>query len=163
MGFIGKVFKGIGSVVKKVGDFAKKAVSFGAKLMNGPLGTILNFIPVTAPFARAATMALNVANGALNGGGLKGIVSGLVSGFGGVGGLLGKAGTLLSQTGLSTVAGLLNRVNSSGVLDVVSGLMGSRKGDQSPAAQADVFNLTQLSAARLAELFRLQWQQQVSA
>lgn len=156
MGFLGKVFKGIGNVVKKVGDFAKKAVAFGAKIMNGPIGSILSFIPITAPFARAATMALNVANGALNGGGLKGIIGGLVSGFGGVGGLLGKAGTLLSQTGLSTVAGLLNKASSSGVMDIVSGLMGSRKGDQSPAAQADVFNISQLSAFRMAELFRAQ-------
>lgn len=156
MGFLGKVFKSIGSVVKKVGDFAKKAVAFGAKIMNGPLGTILNMIPITAPFARAATMALNVANGALNGGGLKGVLSGLVSGFGGVGGLLGKAGSLLSQTGLSTVAGLMNKVSSSGVMDIVSSLMGPRKGDQSPAAQAEVFNLSQLSAFRMAELFRAQ-------
>ncbi|MEW5739340.1 MAG: hypothetical protein AB1938_10465 [Myxococcota bacterium] len=157
-----KIGKAIGGAFKKVGDFAKKAVAFGAKLMNGPLGTILSFIPITAPFARAASLALNVANGALNGGGLKGIIGGLVSGLGGVGGLLGKAGTLLSQTGLSTVAGLLNKVNSSGVMDIVSGLMGSRKADQSPAAQADVFNLTQLSAFRFAELFRQQ-QQQVQA
>ncbi|MEW6434394.1 MAG: hypothetical protein AB1730_23080 [Myxococcota bacterium] len=156
MGFLGKVFKGIGNVVKKVGDFAKKAVAFGAKIMNGPIGSILSFIPITAPFARAATMALNVANGALNGGGLKGIVSGLVSGFGGVGGLLGKAGSLLSQTGLSTVAALFNKASSSGVLDIVSGLMGPRKGDQSPAAQADIFNLSQLSAFRMAQLFQTQ-------
>lgn len=162
MGLFSKIGKAIGGAFKKVGDFAKKAVAFGAKLMNGPLGTILSFIPITAPFARAASLALNVANGALNGGGLKGIIGGLVSGLGGVGGLLGKAGTLLSQTGLSTVAGLLNKVNSSGVMDIVSGLMGSRKADQSPAAQADVFNLTQLSAFRFAELFRQQ-QQQVQA
>lgn len=156
MGFLGKVFKGIGNVVKKVGDFAKKAVAFGAKIMNGPIGSILSFIPITAPFARAATMALNVANGALNGGGLKGIIGGLVSGFGGVGGLLGKAGSLLSQTGLSTVAGLFNKASSSGVMDIVSGLMGPRKGDQSPAAQADVFNISQLSAFRMAQLFQTQ-------
>jgi hypothetical protein len=156
MGFLGKVFKGIGNVVKKVGDFAKKAVAFGAKIMNGPIGTILSFIPITAPFARAASMALNVANGALNGGGLKGIVGGLVSGFGGVGGLLGKAGSLLSQTGLSTIGGLLSKASSSGVMDVVSGLMGPRKGDQSPAVQAETFNIGQLSAFRMAELFRSQ-------
>ncbi|GMU61845.1 MAG: hypothetical protein IT380_27465 [Myxococcales bacterium] len=156
MGFLGKVFKGIGKVVKKVGDFAKKAVAFGAKIMNGPLGTILSFIPITAPFARAATLALNVANGALNGGGLKGIVSGLVSGLGGMGGVLGKAGSLLSGAGLSTVGGLLSKASSSGVMDIVSGLMGPRKGDQSPVAQAETFNLSQLSAFRMAELFRAQ-------
>lgn len=156
MGFLGKIVKGIGNVVKKVGDFAKKAVAFGAKIMNGPIGTILSFIPITAPFARAASMALNVANGALNGGGLKGIIGGLVSGFGGVGGLLGKAGSLLSQTGLSTIGGLLSKASSSGVMDVVSGLLGPRKGDQSPAVQAETFNLSQLSAFRMAELFRSQ-------
>lgn len=156
MGFLGKVFKSIGNVVKKVGDFAKKAVAFGAKIMNGPIGTILSFIPITAPFARAATMALNVANGALNGGGLKGIIGGLVSGLGGVGGVLGKAGSLLSQTGLSTVAGLMNKVSSSGVMDIVSGLMGPRQANPSPIAQAETFNLTQLSAFRMAELFRAQ-------
>lgn len=156
MGFIGKVFKGIGKVVKKVGDFAKKAVAFGAKIMNGPIGKVLSFIPITAPFARAASLVLNVANGALNGGGLKGIVSGLVNGLGGLGGVLGKVGSLLSQTGLSTVAGLLNKVNSSGVLDIVSGLMGPRRANPGPIAEAETFNLTQLSAFRMAELFRAQ-------
>lgn len=156
MGLFSKIGKAISGGLKKIGDFAKKAVAFGAKIMNGPLGTILSFIPLTAPIARAATLALNVANGALNGGGLKGIIGGLVQGMGGLGGVLGKAGSLLSGVGASTVGSLLSKVGSSGVMDVVSGLMGPRQGDQSPAAQGDIFNLTQLSAARMAELFRSQ-------
>ncbi len=156
MGFIKSIGKAISGGLKKIGDFAKKAVGFATNLMNGPLGTILSMIPVTAPFARAATLALNVANGALNGGGLKGIIGGLVQGMGGLGGVLGKAGSLLSNVGASTVGSLLSKVGSSGVMDVVSGLMGPRQGDQSPAAQGDIFNLTQLSAARMAEIFRSQ-------
>lgn len=156
MGLFSKIGKALSSGFKAVTNFAKKAVGFATNLMNGPLGTILSFIPITAPFARAATMALNVANGVLNGGGLKGVIGGLVQGMGGLGGVLGKAGSLLSGAGLSTIGGLLSKASSSGVMDIVSGLMGPRQGDQSPAAQGDIFNLTQLSAARMAELFRSQ-------
>lgn len=147
--------KALKGAFKKVTGFVKKAVSFANKIMQGPLGTILSFIPVTAAFARAAKMALGVADAALNGGGLKGIVGALAGGMGGMGGLLGKAGSLLSGAGLGTVGGLLSKAaGSGGVMEIVSGLMAPRKGNESPAAQGDVFNLTQLSAARLAELFR---------
>lgn len=158
MGFIKSIGKAIGGALKKVGDFAKKAVAFGAKIMNGPIGTILSFIPVTAPFARAASLALNVANGALNGGGLKGIVGGLVQGMGGLGGVLGKAGSLLSGAGLSTVGNLLSKAGSSGIADIVGGMMSppERAQQQTPVAQAEAFNLQQLSAFRFAELLRSQ-------
>jgi hypothetical protein len=159
MGLFKGIAKAIGGVVKKVGDFAKKAVAFGAKIMNGPIGTVLSFIPITAPFARAASMALNVANGALNGGGLKGILGGLMQGMGGMGGLLGKAGSLLSQTGLSTVGNLLSKAGSSGIADIVGGLMGPRQGNTTPVAQAETFNIQQLAASRFAELFRAQAQE----
>jgi hypothetical protein len=161
MGFLGGIGKAIGGAFKKIGDFAKKAVAFGAKIMNGPIGTILSFIPITAPFARAASLALNVANGALNGGGLKGIIGGLVQGMGGFGGVLGKAGSLLSGAGLSTVGNLLSKAGSSGIGDIVGGLMSppERATQSTPVAQAETFNLQQLSAFRFAELFRNQAQQ----
>jgi hypothetical protein len=156
MGLFKGIAKAVGGAFKAVGNIAKKVVSFGAKIMNGPIGTILSFIPITAPFARAASLALNVANGALNGGGLKGIVGGLVQGLGGFTGVLGKAGSLLSQTGLSTVGNLLTKASSSGIGDIIGGLMqpADRAKQSTPVAQAETFNLQQLSAFRFAELFR---------
>ncbi|WP_224361785.1 hypothetical protein [Hyalangium versicolor] len=147
MGFI----KSIGKAFKKIGDIAKKAVGFASKILNGPLGQIASFIPGVGPFIAGAAKVVGVANSVLNGGGLKGIVSGLVGNLGG--GLLGKAGTLLSKTGLGSALGLGSQLNSSGgVLDLVKGFMGSRKGDDSAAAQGDKYNLTQFAASKVASL-----------
>ena len=141
MGFLG----GIGKVFKKIGSFAKKAVGFASKILNGPLGKIASFIPGVGPFIAGAAKVVGIANSVLNGGGLKGIIGGLVGNLGG--GLLGKAGSLLSKTGLDTMIGLGSKAgNTSQVLDVVSGLMGSRKNDKSPAAQGDQYNLSQFAA-----------------
>lgn len=149
MGFI----KGIGKVFKKIGDFAKKAVGFASKILNGPLGQIASFIPGVGPFIAGASKIVGVANSVLNGGGLKGIVSGLVGNLGS--GLLGKAGSLLSKTGLGSIIGLGSQTNSTGgVLDLVKGLMSSRKSDQSAAAQGDKYNLTQFAAFKVADLLR---------
>jgi hypothetical protein len=149
MGFI----KSIGKAFSKIGDFAKKAVGFASKILNGPLGQIASFIPGIGPFVAAARKVVGIADGVLNGGGLKGIIGGLVGNLGG--GLLGQAGSLLSKTGLGSVIGMGSQLNSSGgVLDLVSGLMGSRKGDQSPAAQGDKYNLGQFAAFQLSNLFR---------
>ena len=149
MGFI----KGIGKAFKKIGSFAKKAVGFASKILNGPLGKIASFIPGVGPFIAGAAKVVGIANSVLNGGGLKGIVGGLVDSFGG--GLLGKAGTLLSKTGLGSVIGLGSQANSTGgVLDLVKGLMSSRKADASPAAQGDKYNLAQFAAFQLANLSR---------
>ncbi len=149
MGFLKK----IGSAFKKVASFAKKAVGFANKLLNGPLGKIASFIPGVGPFIAGAAKVVGIANSVINGGGLKGIISGLVGNLGG--GLLGKAGSLLSKTGLGSVIGLGNQAGSSSqIFDMVKGLMGSRKADQSPAAQGDRYNLSQFSAWKLAELLR---------
>jgi hypothetical protein len=149
MGFI----KGIGKAFKKIGDFAKKAVGFANKILNGPLGKIASFIPGVGPFIAGAAKIVGMADGVLNGGGLKGIIGGLVGNLGG--GLLGQAGTLLSKTGLGSVIGLGSQANSTGgVLDLVSGLMSSRKNDQSPAAQGDRYNLGQFAAFQVANLLR---------
>jgi hypothetical protein len=70
--------------------------------------------------------------------------------------VLGKAGSLLSQTGLSTVGNLLTKASSSGIGDIIGGLMqpADRAKQSTPVAQAETFNLQQLSAFRFAELFR---------
>ena len=142
---MGKVVKGIGNAFKKVGEFAKKAVGFANGILNGPLGKIASFIPGVGPFIAGAAKVVGIANGVLNGGGLKGIIGGLVGNLGG--GLLGQAGSLLSKTGLGSVIGLGSQAGSSGgILDVVKGLMGSRQGDTSPAAQGDRYNLGQCAA-----------------
>lgn len=149
MGFIG----GIGKVFKSIGSFAKKAVGFASNILNGPLGKIASFIPGIGPFVAGAAKIAGIANGVLNGGGLKGIIGGLVGNLGG--GLLGQAGSLLSKTGLGSIIGLGSQANSSGgILDMVSGLMGSRKGDTSAAAQGDKYNLTQFAAFKIADLLK---------
>lgn len=147
--------KKIGSAFKKIGNFAKKAVGFASKILNGPIGKLASFIPGVGPFIAGAAKVVGIADSVLNGGGLKGIISGLVGNLGG--GLLGKAGSLLSNTGLGSIIGLGSQTNSSGgILDMVKGLMQPRQGDQSPAAQADVYNLSQFSAFRLAQLLQPQ-------
>lgn len=147
------LLKGIGKAFKKIGSFAKKAVGFANKILNGPLGKIASFIPGVGPFIAGAAKVVGIANSVINGGGLKGIIGGLVGNLGG--GLLGKAGTLLSKTGLGSIIGLGSQTNSSGgVLDLVKGLMSSRKADPSPAAQGDRYNLGQFAAFQLANLFR---------
>lgn len=149
MGFLG----GIGKAFKKIGDFAKKAVGFANKILNGPLGKIASFIPGVGPFIAGAAKIVGIADGVLNGGGLKGIIGGLVGNLGG--GLLGKAGTLLSKTGLGSIIGLGSKAtNSNQLFDMVKSLMSSRKADETPAAQGDRYNLTQFSAFKMAELLR---------
>ncbi|QRK12438.1 hypothetical protein JQX13_21870 [Archangium violaceum] len=149
MGFI----KGIGKAFKKIGSVFKKAVGFASKILNGPLGKIASFIPGVGPFIAAASKVVGIANSVINGGGLKGIIGGLVDNF--AGGLLGKAGSLLSKTGLGSVIGLGSQTNSTGgVLDLVKGLMSTRKGDESPAAQGDKYNLSQFAAFQVANLLR---------
>jgi len=143
------LLKGIGKAFKSIGNFAKKAVGFASKILNGPLGQIASFIPGVGPFVAGARKIVGMADGLLNGGGLKGIIGGLVGNLGG--GLLGKAGSLLSKTGLGSVIGLGSQVqNSGGLLDIAKGLMSSRKADTSPAAQGDKYNLTQFLAYQLA-------------
>ena len=149
MGLLG----GIGKAFKAIGGFAKKAVGFASGILNGPIGKIASFIPGIGPFVAGAAKITGMANSVLNGGGLKGIVSGLVGNLGG--GLLGKAGSLLSKTGLGAAIGLGSQTNSTGgILDLVKGFMSSRKGDQTPAAQADKYNLTQFSAFKVAYLLK---------
>ena len=149
MGFLG----GIGKAFKSIGSFAKKAVGFASNILNGPLGKIASFIPGVGPFIAGAAKVVGIANSVINGGGLKGIIGGLVGNLGG--GLLGKAGSLLSKTGLGSVIGLGSQANSTGgILDMVKGLMSSRKGDQSPAAQGDKYNLSQFAAFKVADLLR---------
>lgn len=153
MGFLGKIAKGIGKAFKAVGNFAKKAVSFASKVLNGPLATIASFIPGVGPFIAGAAKIVGVADSVLNGKGLSGIVSGLVGSLGG--GLLGKAGSLLSGTGLGTALGFLNKAGDSNQLfDMVKSFMGPRQGNTSTAAQGDVFNLQQFSAFKMAQLLR---------
>ncbi|HVG59463.1 MAG TPA: hypothetical protein VNA24_12975 [Hyalangium sp.] len=149
MGLLG----GIKKAFKSIGNFAKKAVGFASGILNGPIGKIASFIPGIGPFVAGAAKITGIANSVLNGGGLKGIVSGLVGNLGG--GLLGQAGSLLSKTGLGSVIGMGSQLNSTGgVLDLVKGLMSSRQGDQSPAAEADKYNLTQFSAFKIADLLK---------
>lgn len=149
MGFL----SGIGKAFKSIGSFAKKAVGFASNILNGPLGKIASFIPGVGPFIAGAAKVVGIANSVINGGGLKGIIGGLVGNLGG--GLLGKAGSLLSKTGLGSVIGLGSQANSTGgVLDLVKGLMSSRKGDPSPAAQGDKYNLSQFAAFKVANLLR---------
>lgn len=153
MGFLGK----IGSAFKKIGSFAKKAVGFASKILNGPIGKIASFIPGIGPFVAGAAKIVGVADSVLNGKGLKGIIGGLVGNLipGGASGLLGKAGTLLSKTGLDSVIGLGSKATSSSqIFDMVGSLMGPRKGDTSPAAEGDKYNLAQFSAFKLADLMR---------
>ncbi|MBN1205305.1 MAG: hypothetical protein JXB05_10305 [Myxococcaceae bacterium] len=150
---MGKVVKGIGKAFKSVGNFAKKAVGFASNILNGPIGKIASFIPGIGPFVAGAAKIAGIANGVLNGGGLKGIIGGLVGNLGG--GLLGKAGSLLSKTGLGSIIGMGSQVKSSGgILDLVKGLMSSRKADQSPAAQGDRYNVAQFAAFQLANILK---------
>jgi hypothetical protein len=150
---MGGIAKGIGNAFKAVGNIAKKAVGFASKVLNGPLGTIASFIPGIGPFVAGAAKITAIADGVLNGKGLGGVVSGLVGSLGG--GLLGKAGSLLSKTGLGAAIGLGSAAsNSGGLLDVVKGFMSSRTGDTSPAAQGDKFNLAQIASFKLADLLK---------
>ena len=149
MGFLG----GISKAFKKIGSFAKKAVGFASKILNGPLGKIASFIPGIGPFIAGAAKIVGVADAVLNGKGLGGIIGGLVGNLGG--GLLGKAGTLLSKTGLGSVIGLGSKATgSSQIFDMVKTLMAPRKADPSPAAQGDTYNVSQFAAFKLADLMR---------
>jgi hypothetical protein len=157
MGLLGNLVKGIGNAVKSVGNFAKKAVGFASNILNRPLGKIATFIPGIGPLIAGASKVVGVANSVLNGGGLKGIVQGLVGNLVGNmgGGLLGKAGTLLSNSGLGSIIGLGSKAtNTNQIFDLVQGLMGSRKGEQTPAAQGDRYNLAQFAAFKLADLLK---------
>lgn len=147
MGFLG----GIGKAFKKIGGFVKKAVGFANKILNGPLGKLASFIPGVGPFIAGAAKIVGIADGVLNGKGLGGIVSGLVGNLGG--GLLGKAGTLLSKTGLDSIIGFASKAtNSSQLLDVVSSVMQPRQNDTSVAAEGDRYNMQQLAAFQMANL-----------
>ncbi len=147
MGFL----KGIGKAFKKIGNFAKKAVGFANKILNGPLGKIASFIPGVGPFIAGAAKIVGIADGVLNGKGLGGIVSGLVGNLGG--GLLGKAGSLLSKTGLDSVIGFASKAtNSSQLFDVISTVMQPRQNDTSAAAEGDRYNMQQLAAYKMANL-----------
>lgn len=154
------LLSGIGKAFKKIGSFAKKAVGFASKILNGPIGKIASFIPGIGPFVAGAAKITGIADAVLNGKGLKGVIGGLVGNLlpgGGASGLLGKAGSLLSKTGLDSVIGLGSKATgSSQLLDMASSLMAPRKGDQSPAAQGDQFNLSQFLAFKLADLMRNQ-------
>ena len=150
MGFLG----GIGKALKSIGSFAKKAVHFASGILNGPLGKIASFIPGVGPFIAGAAKIVGIADSVLQGGGLKGIIGGLVGNLGG--GLLGQAGSLLSKVGLGSVVGLAQKASSSGLFDMVKGLMAPRQNDQTPAAQGDRYNVSQLAAYQLAELFKTQ-------
>ncbi|MFT3712331.1 MAG: hypothetical protein QM817_32190 [Archangium sp.] len=158
MGLFSGIAKAVGGAFKAVGDFAKKAVSIGASILNNPIiGTALKLFPLTAPFANAASLVLNVADGALNKGGIGGILGGLMKGLpGGAGGLLSKAGSLLSGAGLSTIGNLLGKAGSSGMIsDIVGGLLTPERSEQkTPVAQAEMFNLNQMSAFSFANLFK---------
>jgi len=150
---MGGIGKAIGGAVKAIGNVAKKAVGFASNILNGPLGTIASFIPGIGPFVAGAAKIAGIANSVLNGGGIKGIVSGLVGNLGG--GLLGKAGSLLSKTGIGSALGLAGGTNSSsGLLDMVKGFMSTRKGDTSPAAEGDKYNLSQIAAFKFADLLK---------
>ncbi|MGV3620993.1 MAG: hypothetical protein ACO1OB_09250 [Archangium sp.] len=156
------LLKSIGNAFKKIGGFVKKAVGFASGILNGPLGKLASFIPGVGPFIAGAAKIVGVADAVLNGKGLGGIVSGLVGNLGG--GLLGKAGTLLSKTGLDSVIGLASKAtNSSQLLDVVSTLMQPRQNDTSAAAEGDRYNMQQFSAFQMAQLFRAQQQQAQTA
>jgi len=147
------LLKGIGKAFSKIGDFAKKAVGFANKILNGPLGQIASFIPGVGPFIAGARKIVGIADGVLNGGGLKGIVGGLVGNLGG--GLLGQAGSLLSKTGLGSVIGMGSKLTSSGgIADLIGGLMGPRQGNNSPAAQGDKYNLGQFAAFAFSNLLK---------
>ncbi|MFO0595214.1 MAG: hypothetical protein U0228_07915 [Myxococcaceae bacterium] len=149
MGFLG----GIGKAFKSIGNFAKKAVGFASKILNGPIGKIASFIPGVGPFIAGAAKVVGIADAVMNGKGLKGIIGGLVGNLGGgaLGGLLGKAGSLLSKTGLDSVIGFASKAtNSNQLFDVISTVMQPRKGDTSPAAQGDRYNMQQLAAFQMA-------------
>ena len=147
------LLKGIGKAFKKIGSFAKKAVGFASKILNGPIGKLASFIPGVGPFIAGAAKIVGIADGVLNGGGLKGIIGGLVGNLGG--GLLGKAGSLLSKTGLDSVIGLGSKATgSSQIFDMVKSLMAPRQADKTPAAEGDRYNVGQFSAFKLAELMR---------
>jgi len=149
--------KKLGGIFKKVTSFAKKAVGFASKILNGPLGKLASFIPGVGPFIAGAAKIVGIADSVLNGGGLKGIISGLVGNLGG--GLLGKAGSLLSQSGLGSIIGLGSKTtNSSQLFDMVKTLMAPRQNDQSPAAQGDRYNVGQFAAFQLAQLLRARQQ-----
>lgn len=152
------LFSKIGSAFKKIGSFAKKAVGFASKILNSPIGKMLQFVPGIGPFVAGAAKITGIADAVLNGKGLKGVIGGLVGNLlpaGGASGLLGKAGTLLSKTGLDSVIGLGSKATGSNqILDMVGSLMGPRKGDTSPAAEGDKFNLGQFAAFKLADLLR---------
>ncbi len=154
---MGSVVKGLKKVAKSVGNFAKKAVGFASKVLNGPLGTIAQFIPGVGPFVAGARKIVGIADSVLNGGGLKGIIGGLVGNLGG--GLLGKAGSLLSKVGLDSVVGLVSKAGNTNVLtDILGTLMQPRQNDTSTAAQGDTFNLQQIAAYQFAQLLRQQQQ-----
>lgn len=152
---MGGVLKKLGHAVSSVASFAKKAVHFASGILNGPLGKIASFIPGIGPFIAGAAKIVGIADGVLQGGGLKGIVGGLVGSLGG--GLLGRAGTLLSKTGLGSIIGLGSKAGGSGgLLDMVKTLMAPRQGDSSPAAQGDKYNLSQFAAFMMADLLKAQ-------
>ncbi|PZR13502.1 MAG: hypothetical protein DI536_12135 [Archangium gephyra] len=156
------LFSKIGKALKKVGGFVKKAVGFASKVLNGPIGKLASFIPGVGPFIAGAAKIVGVADAVLNGKGLGGIVSGLVGNLGG--GLLGKAGSLLSKTGLDSVIGFASKAtNSSQLLDVISTVMQPRQNDTSAVAEGDRYNMQQLAAYHMAELLRAQQRQAQTA
>jgi hypothetical protein len=145
------LIKGIASVFNKVENFAKRAVGFANTILNGPIGRIASYIPGIGPLVSGASKIVGIADGVLRNGGLKSIVGNLV------GGLLNKAGSFLSRTGLSSVVNLaLSAIDSGELLELVKKVMEFRQRDQSPLAAGDRYNVSQAAAYSLGNMLRSQ-------
>lgn len=122
MGFLGKVFKGVGKLVGKV---AKGVVKFA----KSPLGKMLINVGLSFVTGGAGGLIAKAVGGLSKLGNIGSMFSGVASKF------LGSATSLLSKTGLSTVANFAkSATDSGGLLDVAKGLLSARK---STPAQPD--------------------------
>ena len=156
MGFLG----GIGKVFKKIGSVVGKVASGVIKFAQSPLGKMLIGVGLSMVTGGAGGILAKVIGGASKLGNLGSVVSGMASRF------LGPATNLLSNSGLSGLAGLAQRATSSGdLLGMVTNLMGARRENPQPQIDRSAqdmanFNIQQMMAYQQAQLFR---QQEASA
>lgn len=152
MGFLG----GIGKAFKKIGSFVGKVASGVIKFAQSPLGKLLIGVGLSALTGGTGGILAKVIGGASKLGNLGSLVSGFAAKF------LGPATNLLSNSGLSGLAGLAQRaLSSNDLLGMVTSLMDARRQNPQPEVDASAqnmanFNIQQMMAYQQAQLFRQQ-------
>lgn len=152
MGFLGKVVKSIGHAV---GSIAKGVVKFAKSPIGGLLINV-GLTVLTGGTGGLLAKGLSMLGGLGGGGGLLSTAAGFASKF------LGPVSSLVSKSGLSSVAGFLGKMgNTSDLLSFAKNIFSARSQEPQQPDQTtqDILNtnLQQLFAQRQAQLLQAQF------